>query len=222
MKDNLIFKGYIGYSILYLLIVFLIDGFSWLFKPLLLLFLIFAVYKTEYFRMRKTLLSALIFSWFGDIVLLLVKSDELFFILGLLLFLVSHLFYIKLFLKQRTDRNGFRKPLFWFGWVVVLCYLQSILSLLFPKLGDLKIPVALYAVVISAMLIMALRMFFGIRNVNKYFFVIGAVSFVVSDSILAIDKFYEPLQYASLLIMATYILAQGFLTYGTLNLNIKK
>jgi hypothetical protein len=45
--------------------------------------------------------------------------------------------------------------------------------------------------------------------------------FVASDSILAFDKFYAPLQYSSFLIMVTYLIAQ-YLIAGILKLNKKK
>jgi uncharacterized membrane protein YhhN len=56
---------------------------------------------------------------------------------------------------------------------------------------------------------------------NKYVFV-GAISFVVSDSLLAINKFYEPIERSSFLIMLTYLVAQYLIVVGILKLNLKK
>jgi uncharacterized membrane protein YhhN len=42
----------------------------------------------------------------------------------------------------------------------------------------------------------------------------GALTFMISDSLLAIDKFLLPVSHASLLIMSTYIIAQFLLIQG--------
>jgi uncharacterized membrane protein YhhN len=51
---------------------------------------------------------------------------------------------------------------------------------------------------------------------------IGALLFIASDSILAFNKFYQPIPYASLLIMVTYLAAQYGIVWGILHLNQKK
>jgi len=105
---------------------------------------------------------------------------------------------------------------------LVLYYLKTMLELLLPTLGELKIPVGVYAVTISAMLVMAFRVYFSAKDPGKYLVLLGAVSFVVSDSLLAVNKFHFELQYASLLIMSTYLLAQFGITLGVLRMNKKK
>jgi uncharacterized membrane protein YhhN len=93
------------------------------------------------------------------------------------------------------------------------------LGLLFPTLGDLKIPVSVYAATISFMLIMALKGYLTWENHARYYILIGAISFVTSDSLLAIDKFHSPIPNNSFWIMITYLLAQGFITFGILKIN---
>jgi uncharacterized membrane protein YhhN len=51
---------------------------------------------------------------------------------------------------------------------------------------------------------------------------VGALFFIASDSILAFNKFYEPIPYASFLIMITYLAAQFCIVWGILKLNQKK
>jgi len=223
MKDNLLLKGYISIGCIYLLTLYLgLGNLAWFFKPFLIPFLVYAVYQSDFFHTKKTLLSALLFSWLGDIVLLFASKGEMYFIIGLVLFLVSHAFYIELFLKQKADKKVYKRSLFWIGCTIVLYYLYKMLCLLLPTLSDLQIPVTLYAVTISVMLMAALRIFFSRTNPGKYFVVAGAIFFVVSDSLLAIDKFHERLPYASLSIMSTYLIAQYCITVGILNLNQKK
>ena len=44
----------------------------------------------------------------------------------------------------------------------------------------------------------------------------GAMLFIISDSLLAINKFYYPFQMAGIFVMVTYGLAQYFITYGAI------
>jgi uncharacterized membrane protein YhhN len=44
----------------------------------------------------------------------------------------------------------------------------------------------------------------------------GALLFVISDSVLAVNKFYQPFAFAPVLIMITYGLAQLFITQGAI------
>ena len=91
-----------------------------------------------------------------------------------------------------------------------------------PKLGPLTVPVVVYAVVISTMLFFALKGSYQWKSIPYHFVLIGAVFFISSDSILAFNKFYQPIPYASFLIMITYLAAQYGIVWGILNLNQKK
>ncbi|SFA86382.1 Uncharacterized membrane protein YhhN [Flavobacterium swingsii] len=204
-----------------LLIIFGQDNIAWYFKPFLLPFLILAAYKSEVFSTKKWLLLALIFSWIGDVILMFADKGELYFIFGLVSFLVAHILFIVLFIKQKSEGNYAKNWQFWFGFVAVLVYLGSMLSLLFPKLGDLKIPVSVYAFTISLMLVMAIKGYFSWQKPMNILILIGALFFVISDSFLAINKFYNPILSANFIIMFTYIVAQYCIVSGILKLNQK-
>lgn len=222
MKTHLLLKSYLGFSLFYLVIIVLgQENLAWYLKPFLLPFLIISVAAYPIFPTKKILSVALTFSWIGDLILMFADKGDLYFILGLVAFLISHIFYIVLFLNQKTEVNGGKTTLFWLSVLVVLFYLKSILSLLFPKLGDLKIPVALYATVISILLIVALRCYFSSKNASRYLILSGAVFFVISDSVLAINKFYNLIPNASFWIMSTYLIAQFCLTWAILKWNHK-
>ena len=148
-------------------------------------------------------------------------KGELYFIFGLVGFLIAHILFIVLFIKQKSEGSYTKNWRFWLGFVIVLVYLGSMLSLLFPKLGDLKIPVSVYAFTISVMLVMAIKGYFSWQKPMNLLILIGAVFFVISDSILAINKFYNPILNANFIIMFTYIVAQYCITAGILKLNQK-
>lgn len=105
--------------------------------------------------------------------------------------------------------------------MVVLVYIISILSLLFTKLGNLKIPVFVYAFTISIMLITAIKGYFTWQKPMNILILIGALFFIVSDSFLSINKFYNPILSAQFIIMFTYLVAQYCITAGVLKMNKK-
>lgn len=214
-------KIFAGISAFYLIHLFIgQDEIAWYLKPILLPFLILEAYSSEKFKTKNLLLSALIFSWIGDIILMFADKSELYFIFGLVSFLIAHIIFIVLFTKQEKENTSTNK-LFWAGLVIVGIYLFGMLSLLYPSLGDLKIPVTVYAITISTMLLMAIKGYFNWNKPNNLTILLGAIIFVSSDSILAINKFHSALPQSGFLIMITYIVAQFLITKGILNLNKK-
>ncbi|WP_264563851.1 lysoplasmalogenase [Flavobacterium sp. N3904] len=220
MKTNSLLKTYMGFTIIYLgLLFFNLEGFDVFMKPVLLPILLAAVAVSEDFSTKKILLIALTFSWIGDIILLFTDKGELYFIFGLIAFLISHLVYIVLFSKQQSTRTYSNKVLFWVGFVAILSYFIFMINTLFPKLGPLKIPVLVYAIVITTMLFFAFKGSLKWSIPANNYILIGAIVFVSSDSILAFNKFYAPITQASFFIMATYCVAQYLIVAGILKLN---
>lgn len=223
MKSSLFLKIYIGFTLLYLATLFLhLEGFDLFMKPLLLPILIAAVVVTENFPTKKILLIALTFSWVGDIILLFADKGELYFIFGLVAFLLSHVVYIALFSKQQNTRTYNNKSVLWLGSLIILIYFIFMITTLFPKLGPLKIPVVVYAIVITTMLFIAFKGSLKWATPANNYILIGAILFVSSDSILAFNKFYAPITQASFYIMITYCMAQYFIVAGILKLNNNK
>ena len=222
MQSSLLLKTYIGFAIIYLGILFLnLEGFDFYMKPILLPLLMAAVIVSDSFPSKKILLAALTFSWIGDIILLFSDRGELYFIFGLIAFLISHLVYIALFKKQQNTRSNDNKAIFWIGVLAILAYFVFMIDTLFPKLGPLKIPVLVYALVITTMLFFAFKGSLKWAIPSNNYILIGAIVFVSSDSILAFNKFYAPIVHASFYIMTTYCLAQYLIVAGILKLNSK-
>lgn len=216
-------QGFVAFGIVYSLL--LLTGNSALtryLKPFLLPFLFYAVVKSEPFETKKWLLAALLFSWVGDCILMFVFKGELYFICGLVAFLIAHILFLRLFFRQDSEKKHSRNPLFWIGFALIIAYLIIMLWFLFPSLGDLKFPVSIYAMTISILLVMALKGAFNWEGKSKYQVLLGAFFFVISDSILAIDKFHAPMASASCSIMITYLIAQFCIADGILKLNQKK
>lgn len=223
MKLKKLLISYLGLSIVYLTLLLIgQESIAWFMKPVLIPLLILGVYNSGSFPSKKFLLIALTFSWIGDIILLFSERDELFFIAGLIAFLISHIVYILLFNKQLIYKNRKNKAVFWIGVTSIIMYLVVMISILLPSLGDLTIPVFVYALVISTMLLFAFKGFLNWQEPGNWYILIGAIAFVSSDSLLAFNKFYSPIVMSSVLIMTTYLIAQYLIVVGILKLNKKK
>ena len=183
-------------------------------KPLLMpLLLVFFIFQTKIFAssLKKWIILALLFSWTGDVLLMFESTNSNFFIFGLAAFLIAHVFYI-LFYENVIRKEGSNKNYWWF--LPVIIYYIALIYILSPNLGDMKLPVRIYGIVISYMLIQALQTG-RIKNPGAATLMItGAVLFITSDSILAINKFYESFEYAGIAIMLTYGIAQLLITLG--------
>jgi uncharacterized membrane protein YhhN len=154
-------------------------------------------------------------SWVGDI---LLQMDGLF-IPGLLAFLLAHIFYIKFFISTKSENTSFFKlrPVM---LIAVLAYLIELMNLLWPHLASMKIPVLAYGITISVMLSAALWQYQKLDNKTAFLMIIGATFFVLSDSILAINKFKTQFEHARIMIMTTYIFAQLFIVIGAIRYRI--
>jgi len=157
------------------------------------------------------IMFALCFSWTGDVLLMFQEKDSSFFLMGLSTFLVAHIFYIIFFHRVRVAEKI--KPAVWSGIVVVIYY-GTLITFLSPYLGDMKLPVRIYGLVISFMLMLALHMLYLQYKAAGKWMVQGALLFVISDSVLAINKFYQSSDIAGPIIMLTYGLAQLFIVEG--------
>lgn len=184
-------------------------------KPFLLVALMAATIFSRTFLHKSLLFTALMFCWTGDVLLLFAGRDAMYFILGLVAFLVGHIFYIFLFKKMIKSNRGIFRINIWALSMIGL-YLIAFYVLMSPHLGSMLIPVMIYAVVISTMLYFAILLYRFLPAYNSFFILSGALAFVISDSILAVNKFYSPLPLSGFLIMLTYLYAQGAIVWGCL------
>jgi len=183
-------------------------------KPLLMPVLaIYLFVQTRSFisNLKPWIILALFFSWLGDILLMFEKNGSLFFLLGLSAFLLAQVSYIIFFhgIRMREYIRGNALLL-----LAVVLYYAILIGLLSPYLGDMKLPVRIYGVVLSFMLMLAMHSVFGKNKSAGWWMMTGAILFVGSDSLLAFNKFYAPFNYAGIIIILTYGLAQLFITYG--------
>jgi len=191
--------------------------YRWITKPLLMPLLVFGYLRELNSRSFFSLLmtAALFFSWMGDILLMFDIADPLFFILGLVSFLVAHILYIVYFSRIRSATMSFlkKRPLM---LLVIVAYTIELLYLLWPGLGDMKLPVVIYAAVISTMLAAAAWQYHKLPNSTAWLFIAGALLFVLSDSALAINRFREQFAGGGVFVMLTYVSGQTLLVLGSI------
>jgi sterol desaturase/sphingolipid hydroxylase (fatty acid hydroxylase superfamily)/uncharacterized membrane protein YhhN len=167
------------------------------FKPLALLLAIAFVLQRG--RAQRLLLAALALSLAGDVLLMLPGR----FIAGLVGFLLAHLCFIALF-RQDAPWFASRKAL-----VAALAAAALMYGFLFPHLGPvLKVAVAAYATVIALMAAQAIGRAVALKDAASMGVAVGAVFFMLSDSLLAINRFAVPLPMAQFFVLATYYFAQ--------------
>jgi uncharacterized membrane protein YhhN len=191
-----------------------LSQFHYFTKPLILISLIMFFWtKSKHLPkgVRNIMLLALLFSLAGDILLMFVDKAANFFIGGLIAFLLAHIMYIITFLKKR---NKTKSPLLIV--IALLIYAIGIFYIIKQGLGDMQIPVLLYLTVILTMVVMAWLRKGKVPNKSYNMVFIGALFFVISDSVLSINKFYQPFASSGLIIMFTYALAQYLIVMGIL------
>jgi uncharacterized membrane protein YhhN len=189
---------------------------EYFFKPLIIIWLMaWFVLQLRYAQsiLKKWIIFALFFSWLGDLLLMFHQEDSIFFLLGLSSFLIAHIFYILFFHFVRIKEMVKSR---WYLLLIVAIYYAVIISLLSPYLGEMKLPVRIYAVVISFMFMLAMHMLFIKNKTTGLWMMAGAFLFVVSDTLLAINKFFQPFEMAGFFVISTYGLAQLFITEGAI------
>lgn len=189
----------------------------WLFKPLTMVFALVLVAASAYSESARgrldskafmCLAAALAGSLAGDVFLMF----QGFFIAGLVSFLVAHLFYVALF------KSGQR----WFAHRGALLGTLGIGAAMYTFLWvgglptALRAPVAAYVLVIALMAAQAMGRASELRDAPSRLVAVGAGFFMLSDALLATNRFVQPLPWAQVAVLGTYYAAQALIVGGWL------
>jgi len=190
-------------------------------KPLMMVILSsWFFFNSRRYGDRFTLLiqAGLFFSLLGDIALMFQHMDEFFFLIGLSAFLIAHLCYCIAFIHNISEVGGDDGLAVGFGIAAGIVLFAVIFAWqLVPRLDEgLSIPVISYVAIISAMAILA--GFRWMRTFPRSFWMvmIGALFFMLSDSLLATNRFIRTLDWSPAVIMITYAIAQLLIAAGAL------
>ena len=187
-------------------------------KPFIMVWM--AVYFLA-FRKKKAftlpILLAFFFSWTGDMFLMFSGGyeNELFFFLGIGGFLLAQLTFIYVYTRRaETKVPGLvhRKPLLSLPF---LGFVAGIYIFLMPDLeGIMKLVILLYALSLMFMSMMALNRKHRVAHLSYLFVFVGSLLFLLSDSMIAINKFSVEIPEAGFWIMLSYMSAQYLITRG--------
>jgi uncharacterized membrane protein YhhN len=142
----------------------------------------------------------LLFSLIGDIWEMLSRRH---FLKALICFLMTHICYMLAFLTE--------KPKFQFLWTaiplgliaaVILAYLWQALS------AGMKAAVGVYVGVIVVMVTLAAGRALAYPSPGTLMAAIGALLFLASDAVLAVNRFRRPFRAAQAVILGTYFTGQ--------------
>ena len=187
-------------------------------KPALMITLILyflSAVKGTNFKDKTHFISAIIFALLGDTFLMFQRQNSLFFMLGLGAFLLMQIGYSLFFNREIKIKKSllFRKP-YWI--ILVIVYALTLYKIVSENVGGLKGAILVYTICIATMLLSAINRFGQISQNSFRWVFFGALFFLISDSVLAINKFAGAVPYAGFWIMSTYTLAQYLIVRGVI------
>lgn len=182
-------------------------------KLLLLPFLIIYLFALSTSKPNMLAVCGLLFSFAGDV--LLTRSGEIFFLLGMAAFIGTHICNSIVFVKYQNEQEADGKI------VIAAIAIVAILSAVVYKtleqyLGNFKWPILIYMGIISIMAVLGTRMVNNplVRSAAFRYFIPGVGLFVLSDAILALNKFRFHEGALDIAVMLTYGAAQFCLVRG--------
>ena len=182
-------------------------GQPWLnlaFKPLTTLLIIAMAWPRgrDHPRQRRWVLAGLWLSLAGDVALMWPREG---FVPGLVSFLLAHLAYLAAF--TRVQPFAARALPF----VIYAAVAGAVLAALWPGVpAGLQVPVVLYVLALASMAAQAAVLWRAApADAAARRLALGGALFLVSDALLAANRFAAPLPLASLWVLATYWLAQA-------------
>lgn len=212
MTPNLILTGYILLAIMHCLLADTRATFRLLTKPVLMPVLIF-FYATSGGEIGWVY-AALIAAWLGDIALL--RFDKASFIAGLVSFLAGHVSMIFAIHSLIPDTASI-------PWASIasikLMLAVAAFWYLRPHLGSMQLPVLVYCLVLATKGMVAMALFIALPANTGLLVAAGALIFMLSDLLLAINRFAKPIGKAHFWVMGTYTSAQALIVLGILQLN---
>lgn len=197
MKQKILISLIVLFGIIYIFLIPaepVIVKLSFKVVPMLLIIWLASLQKAPpNTRLKNWLLLGLLFCMIGDATLQ-------WFLIGLSSFLIGHICYIVAFiqLKERVIAKPAASLLLLYGGFMIFWIAGTVF-----KSGDL-----ILAIAVVAYITVILTMGWTAIQTNTKFAIIGALSFIFSDSILSINMFITDIPFSHALIMVSYYGAQ--------------
>ena len=178
-----------------------------------LLLATFFWYKSKHLlpQERTFVMLALLCLLLGDLALF-NHSSEHWFLIGMIFFLFANILYA-LSLQFHSTYSLF-KVLIIGG--LMLAYAYTLLSFIVDGLGPYYVPVIIFMVSVFGLVQTAFCRYGRVNQLSFWMVFMGSFLFLVSDSIIAINKFYKPLTYGNFLSLFFYGTSQFLIVVGFL------
>lgn len=185
------------------------SGHFYLFKPMTMIWIILIAFLGDNYGAglyKYLILLGLIVCLLGDILLMLRRR---YFLYGLICFLLGHLSYLHAF----TFEMGFGFS----SWLTILCFFYGLIiyGILYNHLGSLRIPIFIYILAILLMVIQSWERWLTTGENHVLIAAIGATLFMISDTLLALERFRKPFKSAQIFILSLYFLGQSCIAFST-------
>lgn len=181
-----------------------------IFKPLtiILIILIAIIFPSSEPNYKIFIVAGLLFSLFGDTFLIFSEQH---FKKGLIAFLIGHICYITAFIVSMEFQITY--------WIFLPIAAAGVIYLKYILLysGKMGVPVSIYIAIIAIMGWVALERFNSLPIYGTFLTAIGAILFMISDAVLAWNKFRKPFISAELIILITYFTAQWLLAVSVIS-----
>ena len=185
-------------------------------KPALMIILIsyfLSAVKGTNFKDKTLFIFAMFLALLGDSFLMFQSQNPLFFMLGLGSFLLMQVGYSLYFNREISFKKSllFQNPY----WIIpIIVYALTLHEIVSGNAAGLKVAILAYTICIAIMMLSAINRFGGVAQNSFRWVFFGALFFLISDSILAVNKFANPVPNAGFWIMSTYALAQYLIVRG--------
>lgn len=184
---------------------------SWVLKPIPMLLFAVLAWRAYAGKTGICLGVGFVAAAAGDFFLDYGDRDGLF-IQALCSFLINQLAFVAAFALMAKG-----KP--WLRWRMLPVTLYSLLLALWlvPAAGAYQVPVAIYLLCLYAMALMACRV-----EDEAGLLWLGAMLFVIADSLIGVNKFAQPFAYAIPVIVSVYFAGQALIALGVVRLQAKR
>lgn len=162
-----------------------------------------------------TIMIGLVFCAAGDFFLRLDKAgykiEPSFFILGLVSFLIGHIFFIIAFWLDGGNGLQLKWGFILYGYVAI--YVSYILNNIPKEDYILRGGVTTYCIIIATMCHRSISLSYDAypKVESTKYATYGSIFFVISDSLLAYNRFINPIPFDYLWVLGSYFLALVFL-----------
>lgn len=178
--------------------IYLLAGLAWVQSP-------------REFRLPLSL--AFLFSGMGDWALSAPFANS--FLLGMGAFFLAQLCLIWTFAHHWRPLHELDLQR-WLAVLLIAVFAIALMVILLPHSGAYALPAGMYYLAVSTMAIMAFLV--RVPRLTR----LGALLFLLSDSLIGLDKFLAPIEHRQLLVMGTYYLAQFLIFAGLVRLQLRK